>query len=360
LGMKITKLTPKQKQDLHQFCIDTKNEIYNGNKYITKEQARKHITKLYKNIKIKNKKPFIIIFDDLFRSQIAANYCSLINLKRRGKLKGKSRNEVDNEVYNEVRNEVDNEVRNEVDNEVYNEVRNEVRNEVDNEVYNEVYNEVSKNKLVWFGHGYGLFYESWWLTFYEYFRKLGVVKSKDYKNYREFMFCGVYNVIWLENFVIITRTPKVVRTQNKRMHSLDKPSFEWKNDTCYYHIDGVFFRKEMWEKITKQQITAEEVVKIENQDQRMVALKYYGTERLLKDFDAKLIDESKRGNKLYEVSNLIPNEKVKLLVYSFVTKTGETKTYTDFILEKFKQADNGMAWKHNMTAPQYSLLHREG
>src|SRR3990167_5722415 len=141
--MKLDKLTPKQQEILDKLCKDSLEEILHTVKTVKYEDIKDDVDWLYKLSGV-NQKPIILIFDSWLESQIAANYCAMINLIVFG-----------------------------------NQVENQVRNQVENQ------------KLVWFGHYYylGLFWSSWWLTYYEYFRKLGFYCLRAYGSK------GLYDII---------------------------------------------------------------------------------------------------------------------------------------------------------------------
>lgn len=54
-------------------------------------------------------------------------------------------------------------------------------------------------------------------------------------------------------------------------------------------------------KRAKEEYTVEDILKIENIEQRMAALRIFGAEKLLEESHAKLISKSARGNELYRI-----------------------------------------------------------
>ena len=74
-------------------------------------------------------------------------------------------------------------------------------------------------------------------------------------------------------------------------HSEIKPSIQWESGLSYYFLHGIKFEKELWGKIVNKTIPAKELLTLPNQDQRIVALKTYGWERLLSEIKPKILDE---------------------------------------------------------------------
>jgi len=278
-------------------------------------------------------------------------------------------NQVGNQVRNQVWNQVGNQVWNQVGNQVGNQVRNQMGNQVENQVWNQVWNQVRnqvrnqvwKEKLVFFNQYFGLFYESYWLTFYEFFTRTNMINNKDFERWRNILRKGIYSIIFLDNFCIITRVPKTIKLSDRGLHSTSGKALEWINGDGYYFIHGVKFDFELWDKIVKRKITVREVLKITNADQRYIALQYYGPEKLMEELDTKLIDvwKNPRTNteiELYELSNIIENRKLKLLKY---TDPSINKTRIAFTQDDQISALESISLKHNMTFEEYEGIIQE-
>lgn len=76
----------------------------------------------------------------------------------------------------------------------------------------------------------------------------------------------------------------------------------------------------------------------------------------LSKYNAKKIDESKRGNTLYQINGVIPYKKLKLLRY---TDPSTQKLYLCFVPEKFKSADKSMGWKFYLSEQEYNCIQGE-
>ena len=62
-------------------------------------------------------------------------------------------------------------------------------------------------------------------------------------------------------------------------------------------------------------MSAGEILKLENIEQRYAAMKYIGAKNLFNEFKTELISETEKGNKLYTIYDLIPQKPQKILNY---------------------------------------------
>lgn len=103
---------------------------------------------------------------------------------------------------------------------------------------------------------------------------------------------------------------------------------------------------------------ATRTISIQNVEERVKKMQRLGIAHILKATKAQLIDESKRGNKLYAIKDkLVPNYTLKYLVYS--DPSSPEKTYGCFIPSDVLTADKGMAWKFQITEEEYKDLEVE-
>ena len=319
-------LTKEQQERLDKHCIEFREKILSNNKQITFDEAKEAIDYLYKFTGQTNK-PFIIIMDSFLESQLAANYCALINLSLGG-------------------------------NQVKNQVGNQVGSQVWSQVRNQVWNQVKNQEKVFFGQYYfGLFYESYWVTFYNFWIDEKIIKNEFLKRWTLHLMNGIYNIIILENFVIITRCPKKINLDDSfKLHSVTQESIY-----DQYYIHGVFFEKELWEKVAQRKLNPKEVMKMKNIEQRRVTINHYGWDEIFDYFDKKLINKSKRNSKaeLYRVKGLAENIEINIVKYEdpstgrmYVSQVPDMDDYNKEILT----ADHAMAWKSYMSLDEYENL----
>jgi hypothetical protein len=157
-----------------------------------------------------------------------------------------------------------------------------------------------------------------------------------------------YRVEWGDTLYLIS-TPLVLIDNQNRFHSLDKPAIRWKEGREFYFIHGVNFNKDLWQKVIKRELPAQEILRLANIEQRYIALKLFGAERLLNELHGELIDKSDR-NELYSLKDLIKDRELKLLKYSCPSTD---RVYVKFVPDKFVKADKAQAWSYSLSLREY-------
>jgi len=160
-----------------------------------------------------------------------------------------------------------------------------------------------------------------------------------------------YRVEW-EDTLYLVPTSLVLIDEGNRFHSETKPAIRWKKGKEFYYLHGINFDNDLWEKTINKKLSAEEIMRLENMEQRMIALKYYGIDNILKDFQAQKISQTPR-NELYLIKNLIPDRDVKMLKY-ICPSTG--RLYSKFVPFEMKNADEAQAWAFSISLEEYNYL----
>lgn len=204
---------------------------------------------------------------------------------------------------------------------------------------------------------YGNLSDYHWLSFYEYFKKIGVkFNTEKFDKFLALIKSGVYDMIQYETHCIVSKKPDIIKTNQTGLHSIEGPAIHFRDGFELYYLDGVKFEKKLWKKIATRKIKAKELLKIDNIEQRYIGMKYIGASILFKEFDTKLIETSAKGNSLYSMDGVIPNRTLKILNYKCTT-TG--REYWKFVPDKMMNADEAQAWSHNMTLEQYLNITKE-
>jgi hypothetical protein len=104
----------------------------------------------------------------------------------------------------------------------------------------------------------------------------------------------------------LVRKPKrLVRNANGLLHYDHDKAIEWNDGFGFYYLNGVEFDQITWETIVEEKLTLTSLGKIENADQRAVAVQMLRPDRLLKQVKAKLVNVGQKGTELYEVPNFM-------------------------------------------------------
>jgi hypothetical protein len=156
----------------------------------------------------------------------------------------------------------------------------------------------------------GNFWSAWdsLITFFRYVVKLGDTHGVDYSKYDHWEKASLHSSwrIMHPEFCIISDRPcKLTVDSENRPHAVEGAFCEWRDGSKLYSIHGV--RMPEWVCETpSENLDAEKVMAITNVEQRLMAIKKIGIERVLKKLNSRVISEGKLDSsdlvyKLHEV-----------------------------------------------------------
>lgn len=157
-----------------------------------------------------------------------------------------------------------------------------VRDELRSEAY----------QTLWFLGGW----DAYWLAYYEAARDIAGVRYSENDNrhlnaYIDYAKnCGI--AYFYKNVAIICDRPKEIRLdEDNRLHREDGPAIEWPDGYGVYSFEGVRVPAE-WIDDTDNALTAEMALTWQNIEQRRVAAKILGYDKILSHLGGKTIDAS--------------------------------------------------------------------
>ena len=121
-----------------------------------------------------------------------------------------------------------------------------------------------------------------------------------------------------EDTLHLVPTPITSLDDRVRFHSLENPAIYWKGGIELYYISGVSFNKDLWTKVVKDKLSAQEVFAIENTEQRRIAYEQMDKLKMkeLKDYTVlDHRDKDEQGNKDEIVSFTVPGFNESFLYY---------------------------------------------
>jgi hypothetical protein len=276
---------------------------------------------------------------------------------------------VESSVWSSVRSSVESSVRSSVWNSVWSSVWNSVWSSVESSVWSSVWSSVrsSVESSVWSSVRSSVessVRSSVWNSVWSYYNADGWSFYGFFHKYFE-----KNKIVWLlklsenvtgcafyENECWLVEHPKTLdRDESGKLHSITGKAIEWRDGVGYYLIHGIRFDEKLWKKVTGKQTRIETILTIENMEQRMVALKLVGVERLFKTANSKLIDKSKRGNELYLLKDIFQTD-AYYLKYSCPSTGRVYASGIDPEVGKLGSADGCMAWKFSMTEAEYQNM----
>lgn len=155
-------------------------------------------------------------------------------------------------------------------------------------------------------HYFGIGYDSGWCSFYDYFLRLGIIKSELMQSYLDLIKCGVFSYIFLDKVVVAIENPIFVkRNERKQMHCTNGPCIKWGGGFEMYRLNGVRMTKEQV-MTPAEQIDINSIIKEQNVEIRRELIRKVGIERFIQKSGAKVLD--KKGE--YELLSINLSDEV--------------------------------------------------
>jgi hypothetical protein len=152
-------------------------------------------------------------------------------------------------------------------------------------------------------------------------------------------------------------------TMNGKLHSEKYPALEWEDEKQYW-LRGVKFNFELWQGIVNETISPKEIFKIENAEQKTVAMSVYGYDNILRDMKVNVRDtmdlKIKGEDKQYQVieadigdeADGIPARFIKVVCHSTLK---ETILRVDPRAPETETVKGALAWTAGLSADEYQL-----
>jgi len=354
--MLLNTLTPQQTELMHQVRDQWLAKIFTKRKIIDRQAATDGINELYKLANLA--KPMIIFADSPLAAQYAVN---ILDNRDNAQVRDQVYDQVKAQVRDQVKAQVRDQVRDQVLEQVYLQVRDQVNKQVYAQVYEQVDNQ-AKNKFYSFGW-YGRIDDFGWVACAEFYTQIGIVKSLEFVEFKKLLESGIYNTIQLKGLCVVSSLPAtLIRDNQNRLHSDEHAAIGWSDGYEQYYLHGVYFERELWQKIVNKELSFKDAMAIENIAQRMLALKYLDADVLLTEANAELLSQTTKGNQLWVIKKLF-NQNAYFLRYvcpstSQVYISGVDPEVGKEAANK-QNADIAMAWKHNMSLEQYNYIRIE-
>jgi hypothetical protein len=142
---------------------------------------------------------------------------------------------------------------------------------------------------------FGLVHEVGWLSYYDYFHRIGVLndfygpgiqKDDSFSKYVNMLKKGAWEINYYSDSVFICQLPVEVHVDNlNRFHSSEGESLKWRDEKGAYFIHGVHFSEELYKRVTNlnmKQITEMKDNEITDR-QFTAAVENYDLDRLMNE-----------------------------------------------------------------------------
>lgn len=335
--MKIEKLTQEQEELIPHIRQKFLDYFFSCKNSINKEAVKTGIDWLYNFCGLKS--PTIIHVSSPMGCQYAAHYLKVYKKiitqdwsQTQSQIENQVCDQISGTIYsivkNQIRSNINDQISNPVRSQTYYQVYDQVRSQVDSQVLNQFLDQVSsqiykeKYSLESFSI-YGNVWDYGWISFYEFFKTIGVkIESPSYEKFKSLIFSGVYDMIQLNGFCIVSDLPdKILRNSRNRLHAEDQSAIHFRDGYELYFWNGVCVPSK-WI-LNKENISKEDIVKESNAEKRRCLREILGAKRyydLISDGNGlslldEDIDEQGFPMKLYETNmkdDLI-NKKVQFI-----------------------------------------------
>lgn len=169
---------------------------------------------------------------------------------------------------------------------------------------------------------YGSIGDYGWVSFIDFFTQIGVVNHEKFNEFRKLILSGVYDMIQLEEFCIVSNLPdKIKRDGRGRLHCEESSAIHFRDGFEIFYWHGTEVKKHWID--DKKSITKKEILSEENAEKRRCLREILGAKEYYNIIsDGKgvtLLDEDtdKQGfpMRLYETSinDALINKKVQFL-----------------------------------------------
>ena len=279
---KLENLSPRQIEMLDDVREEWLLFCLGGNTEINREIAANGIRWIYSLAKLQN--PFIIFVGGPMEAQyvnqsIKAVYVnqSIKAVEKYNKLTA----QVADRVWAQVAAQAADQVANQVAYQVAAQVAAQVRAQVANQVANQKFTNYSWNDLTG---------DVNWVSFYDFFDRIGIKVTDNIKKYRDYLRSGVFMTIFVNGFAIAIPRPKIVyRDESNRLHGEDFPAIEWDNGEKYYMWHGIPVSEKLI--LRPDEISREEIIAEKNSEVSRATAEKLGWDEYLKRAEAILIDK---------------------------------------------------------------------
>ena len=344
---RIEKLTPEQEALIATVRNDWLDFIFKNEQPMDEAGAKSGIAFLYALVNFKV--PHIIICDSPMACQLAAGDQDVNHDY------GEVYNEVSNQLYDQVFVDVHDDINNQVDCQVYDQVSSQFDNQLNVQVYDQVstqirsqvYNQIRTQKLKYFNIArYDVLWSAGWLSFYDYFTRIGVINYPALNKCIAYARSGVFYSIFRKDFAVLCNRPLYIkRDEGHRLHADGGPAILWRDGWSQYFLHGVRTPAEYVltpaEKLDPKVIFAEKNVDIQRE-----LISKIGPERVLIETGAKNVDSWQDPNTgfRYYLLEMVIGDNIRRRYLYFQHASMPEIFYAKPVPPETKKAFHGRAW----------------
>ncbi len=134
---------------------------------------------------------------------------------------------------------------------------------------------------------YGSCSDYGWVSFYDYFTRIGVINHEKFNHFKSLIESGVYDMIQFDKLAIVCENPQFIkRNNNGRLHCTTGPAIGWADGYELYFING----RLMPESILKNRITREQFINEKNAEIKGGMYEILGQRGVMNLLGASVVD----------------------------------------------------------------------
>jgi len=200
---------------------------------------------------------------------------------------------------------------------------------------------------------FGLSFDAGWLSFYDFFSRIGIVKHKKFNLYKEMICTGIWGGILFQGLAILFRRPKEVHRDNQfRLHCTTGPAISWRDGFELYFAGGIGIEKRYV--MDPQSISIQEVLNQDNIELRRTMIDLMGYESFCRKAKFKVLDEdvdgAGQGRKLLKLAQRDDED----IVLVNVNDPSTGRSYYLRVPPTMKTCAEAVAWTYIRTVETYA------
>ena len=282
----LTRLTPAQQRllvEVRQEWIDRFNRLE-----FDEQASRAFVAFLYRLAG--QPAPVTVVLDSPLALQVAANL-----------LAGK-RGQVGDQVFDQVEAQVWDQVGGQVSGQVMSQVRGQVEAQVRSQVGGQVRSQVGDHKLHYFSESlYGRCDDAGWVSFFDFFDRLGLIQSPLFTEYRQGLKGGLFSFIALDGLALVSRPPVFLnRDARGRMHCLDDCAIAFADGFGLHYVHGVHFTLDQFGPIKARTVTGTDILALRNAEQKAALVQAFGYATILDALPTHRVLDEYRGKSKHD------------------------------------------------------------
>ena len=236
------------------------------------------------------------------RGQVESQVRGQVRGQVRDQVGGQVESQVGDQVFDQVEAQVWDQVGGQVSGQVMSQVRGQVEAQVRSQVGGQVRSQVGDHKLHYFSESlYGRCDDAGWVSFFDFFDRLGLIQSPLFTEYRQGLKGGLFSFIALDGLALVSRPPVFLnRDARGRMHCLDDCAIAFADGFGLHYVHGVHFTLDQFGPIKARTVTGTDILALRNAEQKAALVQAFGYATILDALPTHRVLDEYRGKSKHD------------------------------------------------------------